>query len=273
MSNIDRGGLFEDEATRYDETIRLVDPFYEELHKMMLDLAVESIAPKTTRTASPAVALDIGSGTGAEAIHLLQQRELAHLSLIAVDTSHEMHAAFLQRAAKSNVPDSRFQLIQGDILQPPTHAKISTALREFGATRFKVALSAFTLHHFQKDQKAAVFRLVHESLEPGGLFLFGDLFNFEDESRWLTSTIFNFETRWFQKNFNEAAEKAEQNGDQAKAIAYRQLKQKWLRHYYEENYLDSVSNQLTMLRQAGFEAVGNPMRYWQVGLLVAQKKE
>jgi hypothetical protein len=45
----------------------------------------------------------------------------------------------------------------------------------------------------------------------------------------------------------------------------------WLKHYEEDNILDSVEIQEQMLRFCGFRNTGVPFRYWQVGVLWARK--
>ena len=270
MTNSDAWGLFADEAERYDSTVELVAPDYRKMHEMLLKLAVESITSVDRSHGRPLLALDIGSGTGKEAIPLLQA--VPHLHLVGVDASAAMCKVFAQRANKSSVSSARFHLIQADILDPHAQVDISTrALKAFGGAKFQIITSALTLHHFTKDQKAAVFRLVYNMLETDGVFLLGDLFNYDGESSWLSETIADWETRWFAKNFDLEATKAKAIGNARTETDLKQLKDKWLRHYQEENMLDSVTTQLRLLREVGFQEASNPFRYWQVGLIFAKK--
>jgi SAM-dependent methyltransferase len=270
VSNADAWGLFADEAERYDSTVELVAPFYRKMHDMLLTLAVDSITSADQALGRPLFALDIGSGTGAEAIPLLQA--LPHLNLVGVDSSAAMNKVFAQRAKRLNVSADRFHLLQADIFDPSAQDAISSRVsRVFGGAKFHLIISAFTLHHFAKEQKAAAFRLIYDMLESDGVFLLGDLFNFDGESTWLSETISDWETRWFASNFDQEAKNAKAIADAPTESALKLLKDKWLRHYQEENVLDSVTTELSLLKEVGFQEVGNPFRYWQVGLIFAKK--
>ena len=270
MSNSDKWGLFSDEADRYDATVELVTPYYRMMHEMLVRLAVES-AGTTSDSAQggPILALDIGSGTGADSVPLLQA--IPTLRLLGVDRSAAMHTVFAQRALRSSVSANRFRLMDADILDPSTLARISDmALTEFGSRRFGIITSAFTLHHFAKHDKETVFRLIHDLLAPGGVFLLGDLFSYEGESDWLTKTLYAWETSWLAHNFDKAASTAKKSSD-SNTGALKDLKEKWLRHYQNENHLNGMTTQLNMLKDIGFSEAGNPFRYWQVGLIAARK--
>jgi ubiquinone/menaquinone biosynthesis C-methylase UbiE len=270
MSNTDDWGLFADEATRYDVTVELVAPRYKEMHEMLLRLAIESIASLDRSPGEAVMAVDIGSGTGADAVPLL--KKLTCLRLVGVDASAKMHNIFKQRAPKAGVSEDRFHLIEADALEPSTKSRISScALEKFGEERFHIALSAFTLHHFALAEKEAVFRMIYDLLEPGGVFLLGDLFNYAGESPWLHSTIEDLEMRWLAANFDEKIEKAETGRDAKTRCEFERLKEKWIMHYGEENDLDAVTTQVELLRKVGFREAGNPFRYWQVGLVIARK--
>lgn len=266
----DARGLFVDDAELYDSTVEWIVPYYRKMHELLLKLAVESSPSGNKTQGRPLIALDIGSGTGADAMPLLQA--IPHLHLVGVDFSAAMNKVFAHRATKSSVSTNRFHLMQADILDSSMPVEIPhSAAKAFGGAKFQIVTSAFTLHHFTKDQKASVFRLIYDLLEPGGVFLLGDLFNYEGESAWLTKTVFAWETSWFANNFDQAAKNAEDCGDFAKRDALMKLKDKWLRHYSEENAMDGVTTQLNMLKEVGFQEAGNPFRYWQMGLIFAKK--
>ena len=110
MTKWDTRGLFVDDARLYDSTVEWVVPYYRKMHELLLKLAAESISSMDRAQGRPVMALDIGSGTGAEAIPLLQT--IPSLNLVGVDVSEAMNKVFEQRAATSNVPADRFLLIQ-----------------------------------------------------------------------------------------------------------------------------------------------------------------
>lgn len=260
------------EAGMYDTTIEWVAPYYHLMHEMMLRLAVESVQIIAKAPSKPLLALDIGSGTGAEAISLL--KKIPDLHLIGLDLCGPMNQLFKEKATKATVSKDRYRLIEADIVDPAAKDTIRALLHEaFGADDFQLIISAFTIHHIEKEQKAQVFRMIHDLLEPGGVFLFGDLFNYADESSWLTETIFTWEVDRIVSNFKQAAEDADHKGDTYRGEQLRSLEGKWVSHYMNDNKLDGVTTQLSLLRDAGFSEVGNPFRYWQVGLIWARKSD
>ncbi len=258
------------EAGAYDATIEWVAPYYQQMHQMMLRLAVESMPTDGRQSSNPLLALDIGSGTGTEAISLLQA--FPDLRLLGLDLCGPMNDVFREKAAKANVAENRFHLMEADVLDPASGEAIRReATTVFGSSRFHLIVSAFTLHHLKTDQKAEIFRMIYDLLEPDGIFLLGDLFNYGGESSWLTSSIFNWEISWIESNFEQGAQDAEEAGKTQDGVHLRRLKEQWIRHYMADNKLDGVTTQLAQLRNVGFSEAGNPFRYWQVGLIWAKK--
>jgi len=261
----------EKEIPLYDKTIELIGPGYRDLHKMMLEIAAASLKENKHRKNGRLIGLDIGSGTGAEAISLM--RKIDNLDLIALDVSKAMHDEFRRNATKARIPQERFSMLTSDILAPETSENIKAeAKRAFNDDLpLDIVISGFTLHHLTDSERLDVFNMVHGLLPPGGVFLLGDLFNFADESPWLTENIFTWEVAWFSANLDRAALKAEQAGDTAQGQELRALKKKWVKHYKSENNLGGMTNQLTQLKTAGFSQAGSPFRNWQVGLIAARK--
>src|SRR5689334_20024008 len=83
------------EAGAYDATIEWVAPKYGLMHEMMLRLARESVPGGDPRLAKPILALDIGSGTGAEAIPLLEK--MPNLNLLGLDLCGPMNDLFRKK--------------------------------------------------------------------------------------------------------------------------------------------------------------------------------
>ena len=255
-------------ARMYDQTIELVVPSYRLVHQDLQRLATEHLMRGKEETM---MAVDIGSGTGAEAIPLL--RAIPSLNLTAVDLCEPMHTLCRTNAAAKNGspsgPLERLHFCIGDILSHKTQQDLKARVSHAGG--FSLAVSAFTVHHFTKEEKGELFGRVFSLLRPGGVFLLADLFNFEGESSRLTQTIGRWETDWIRDNFEARARKLEGEGDTAKAALARRMGKRWLRHYQNDNILGSVSDQCRQLAAAGFSEIGNPFRYWQVGLVYASK--
>jgi len=255
------------DAGMYDATIEWVAPHYKLMHQMMHQLVGASMR---THDDNLTIALDVGSGTGTDAIAML--KTFPNLRLIGLDLCGPMNELFKKNARENGVSDERFALIQGDLLDPDTRGMIQGVARtRFGASKFNIVTSAFTFHHFSTSEKQEAFRFSHEILSSRGLFLLGDLFNFGEEAPWLTQTIFNWEVEWIADNFEQGATAAAKAGQPELALKLRSLKEGWINHYLMDNKLDGVTTQLRLLKAAGFQQAGNPFRYWQVGLISAIK--
>ncbi|MBD9363350.1 class I SAM-dependent methyltransferase [Methylomonas fluvii] len=263
------------EANMYDETIEWVAPHYCLMHEMMFQLVEESLGDELVSNDQNIIALDIGSGTGEEAIKLLEK--IPTLKLIGIDLCQPMLDIFQERADELRIDRNRYRLIEADILEEEILNKIQCQAKDsFNVTKFNLVISAFTIHHFSSDEdkneceKEKVFGLIHSLLKDGGVFILGDLFNYKKESAILTDTIAKWETNWISDNFEREAKSAD-DIDSERAMKLRELKNAWVWHYRWENKLDSMTRQMEVLKRSGFTEVGNPFRYWQVGLLWAKK--
>lgn len=251
-------------AATYDETIGWVAPLYGVLHDTILRLVADDV--KQHR--GPYYILDIGCGTGAESIGLLKAHRNIHL--VAMDLSGAMLDELRKNLAKHGIAESRVDFIEGDILGyggNPQRLKacLPARVRRRG---FDAVISAFTLHHFSKDEKLKAYRRAHDCLAAGGLLLNGDLYDYEGESRFMTKFALEFDRDWIELHFAKGA-KAERNEERRAELL--QLGRAWTRHYFVDNTCHSVSRQAAMLRRIGFKQVATPFRYFQMGLLWARR--
>ena len=250
----------------YDSTIDLVAPLYRQMHELMLDLAGLAI----NNSGDPVYALDIGSGTGAEAIRLLGRFKT--LRLIALDNSDAMHDVFRQNAQAQGIDDNRYRCVTQDVLRSDPGNLCEIAKDTFGCRNFDLVTSAFTIHHFSPQDKQEIYTLCCSLLKRGGLALFGDLFNYENETSDLSEYFARKEESWISDNFTTKAREARQEGNNDLADHYQQLRDEWVFHYTGgENKLGGLEDQLRVLRTVCFDQAACVMRYWQVGLLYAKK--
>jgi ubiquinone/menaquinone biosynthesis C-methylase UbiE len=252
------------EAQLYDATIEWVCPYYRLLHDTLVTLIGLHIAQHHEGGAQdPYYVLDIGCGTGAEVLSLLQK--FPFIRVVGVDLAGPMLEQLREKLERQQIAPDRFKLVEADFLTDSCLPdRLQEGLPRKGQQRgFDAIISAFTLHHFDKAQKEAAYQRVHECLAPGGVMLNGDLFNYENESPEMSTAALNFEVQWIRDHFAEAADK----DSQMKALCA-----KWVAHYLNDNSCNSVTTQREMLKKAGFDQVANPFRYWQVGLLWALKK-
>jgi L-threonylcarbamoyladenylate synthase len=175
------------DADSYPDEVRADIPVY--------DLFQDSVAAATGTGARRI--LDLGTGTGETA-----RRVLAHhpgATLVGVDENEGMLAV-----AVSQLPAEGVALRVGRIEEPLPEGS------------FDLVTSALCVHHLDGAGKADLFRRVHAALDPGGLFVLGDVVvpedpeaattpltpgydkpsSLADQLRWLLDTGFEPRVAW-----------------------------------------------------------------------------
>ncbi len=141
---------FDRAAASYDSTRRLLVPCFDEFYR-----TVVAMAPFETGEA-PRV-LDLGTGTGLLASFVLERFPRARMTL--VDISPEM----LERArARFREAGAAVSVLEMDYS------------REEIPGRYDLVVSALSIHHLEGSLKRALFRRIHDALEPGGAFINAD---------------------------------------------------------------------------------------------------
>lgn len=134
----------------YASDIRSEVPAYD-----LLQAAAISVA----RTAVAVRVLELGVGTGETTLRLLEHHPLA--AVWGVDTS----AALLQ-VARARCPRARLRV--GRMQDPLPRGP------------FDLVLSVLAVHHLHALEKVSLFQRIHDVLQPGGMFVLGDLVAVED---------------------------------------------------------------------------------------------
>lgn len=131
----------------YDATIRQFIPGYE----TMLGVVVRELAPVAS-----GLVIDLGGGTGALAEAILRSGDNGTVELIDVD--REMLAQARTRLGRFG---NRVRFTEGSFLA--------------ALPRCNGAAASLALHHVPTlEAKRALYRRVHEALEPGGIFVNAD---------------------------------------------------------------------------------------------------
>lgn len=108
--------------------------------------------------------LDLGCGTGLELDEIFWHHP--DIEVTGVDLSSDMLAKLREKH-----PDKKLNLIVADYFQQP-----------LGTACYDTAVSFETLHHFTAEKKLFLFRKLHQSLKPGGIYLEADYF--ADDNEW-----------------------------------------------------------------------------------------
>ena len=110
--------------------------------------------------------LELGSGTGNLTLRLPERTQL-----VCVDISREM-----TRRLRDKLRDHR----------PAPHIEIADVLayvRSAPEASYRAAVSTYTLHHLEEDEKDLLYGELRRILMPGGIFVVGDLMFENAEAR------------------------------------------------------------------------------------------
>ncbi|HEY6724524.1 MAG TPA: class I SAM-dependent methyltransferase [Polyangiaceae bacterium] len=134
----------------YAGDIRSEVPAYDQL---------QTAAISAARAAVGARVLELGVGTGETTLRLLELHPLA--AVWGIDAS-----AALLDVARARCPRARFRVgrMQDALPRGP----------------FDLVLSVLAVHHLHALEKASLFQRVYDVLQPGGMFVLGDLVLVED---------------------------------------------------------------------------------------------
>jgi putative AdoMet-dependent methyltransferase len=114
------------------------------------------------RIGPDSVVLDLGVGTGNTVALIPAARRI-----VGVDVSAKM----IERAPAKLSHLADVELVQADLLE----------IFDRDLPLFDAVVSTYSVHHLDADEKAELFRRIHDVLRPGARAVFGDLM-FEDET-------------------------------------------------------------------------------------------
>jgi len=266
-------------AGLYDRTIDLVVPQYRLLHETMVHLIQNHFEhhPSAT-TGRRKVILDIGSGTGAEALRILSEFPSSHI--VAVDACQPMHIELRRNFAlmfgEEKDFEEHFTTITADLLSPESspEALLSALPEHCGQKGFQAVITAFTIHHLSHDEKKEAYRRAYSCLEPGGLFINGDLFSYVSPE--LSRQAHEYDIKWIETQFSHPSPEFQEAQSLIKERR-DEMRRRWIEHYLTNNILEPLESseanegQIDMLRSIGFTDVACPLRFWQGGILWARK--
>lgn len=289
------------EAGMYDATIELVAPQYRLLHDTIVQLLIYHFKEAEGAPVDPAAGvteqsplspagwiLDVGSGTGAESISILQQ--FPGINVVAIDIAQPMHA-LLRTNLERKMPGVRFEARvktqTADIVEyvRGTGKDLRAHLpHDEECQGYRAIISAFAIHSLEDEEKKQVYQCLYDALEPGGILINGDLFTYQapNLARW----AHEFDMDWIERQFDKP-EPQFMASRAVHAAKRAELKERWKAHYLTSNRLSpiedachalqqptveqGVEGQAQMLLAAGFREASCPFRFWQAGILWGKK--
>lgn len=184
-----------------------------------------------------AVVLELGCGTGALTVRLSARYPGA--KLLAVDGAREMVALAQERLRQTTIrrtTDVDFEIGRFEEIELPPQT-------------YDLIASNMSLHHV--EDKGPFYARLHEALKPGGLLAFGDE---------LTGALMHVEElHW--NGWLEFARRPEH-------LTEREISE-IISHVEAEDHYETLPDQLTMLKSAGFAGVDCTWRYLNYAVFVA----
>lgn len=212
----------------YDEDIRRSIPGHDELHKK-IEAMVKSYAHKH----EVKKILDLGTGTGITLEKMLRFVPKAYF--VAIDFSAQMLVG-----ARKHLAFYKGEYILAD------YSEISLG------TDFDIVVSVIGMHHQTHEGKHKMFQKIFDSLNPGGVFIFGDLMTYHDPQKAALNDAYHY---------HHLVEKARNK----KAL------QEWAYHHKFLNQLAPVEDQVSWLHAVGFTQVNVEFTLWNTVLVVGYK--
>lgn len=224
------GEVFEDQRF-YDLGIRFVVPKYDEMHEAILSALPFGFD-------EPFECIDLGIGTGELSTKIL--RRWPNARVLGVDNSPDM-LALAQRKLSGFADRIRFERLNMNRMQRRGPA-------------FDAVVSGLAVHHLTPAQKKRLFRVLHESLAPGGLFVNGDLVKANSP---LTREL--YQRLWL-------------NHMRGAGLTEQDIERKIVRHGHVDRP-DTVEQQLQWMSRAGFAGVECIWRYYDGAVMLGLKSK
>jgi SAM-dependent methyltransferase len=266
----------ENDADLYDSVIRLTTEPYDLLHAQVRRLVAHWKSARRGSSDERCLIVDIGCGTGAEALGIL--REIRHANLVCIDLSDRM-LEILRGKIKDEFGDEtaggRCWTIKADFRDDNFLSRaLDTA--GFPANRISLAVSVYALHHLVLVDKEELYRSIAKRLAADGVFICGDMYAFYDGS--LAAYAQLLEEKWIKTAFQKSNGIGALNGHEIK-----RLTDEWLEHSRCDNNPLPISSNIislgrtdhsgveeTLLNAAGFKRVEVPFRFFQNGVIWAE---
>ncbi len=251
----------------YDSTIGLTVPQYELIHQVLAEVVTAHFGVAALEYLRPLIC-DLGAGTGKESQALLDH--LPNSSLVAVDISAPMRVAFESRIRARYGTLDRVAFVVKDMLNDDLLPLLVEQANSRGRSRYDMVVSAYSIHHFSIEDKRKVYKLMYDLLSPGGLMVNIDLLSYNSAK--VSREAHDFDMDYIKRSFDDPPDSV-LNAPGITKDRLEKLGKDWLLHMVRDNVLHSSEVQLDLLREIGFANCECVFRYWQQGLLRAEKPD
>ncbi len=182
--------------------------------------------------------IDLGIGSGVTSAYIL--KNYPHARVFGVDLFEEMLDDARGRLVSFG---ERVKLVLSD----------NTEYLKQPQNKVQVIVSAFCIHHLDEAGKKELFKLIYDSLLPGGRFLMLDLTTFDDPC--VRKLARDATIRHMKENVKD-----------------EEYRQSWIHHWNEINLPHPADRMATWMRELGFSNVEIIFRNMEVAMLGGVKE-
>lgn len=227
-------------VSNYLDTSRQAIPLArEQLDAMLRVIAAYGMPTRTV--------LDLGAGDGAAAEAIARRFPVERVTLVDFSTP------MLERAPGRFADwPGRVDIVEADLMDPGWRAALPEAA-------YDVVVSRYAIHHLPHERKRELYREIHDTLVPGGLFC-----NIEHVSS--ATPVFTGIFEGLIIDGMVATSDGSLDLDQATA-AFR------ARQDADTNILAPVDDQCDWLREIGFVDVDVVMKVFELAVIVARRAD
>jgi tRNA (cmo5U34)-methyltransferase len=223
-------------AAAYDAAASRVHPRYDRVQREVL-AALPGPAERPLRV------LDLGGGSGCLAAKLLAERPAAHVTL--ADPSEAFLGLAERRLCNADPTCKRWRLVRAQAQEDAWRGP------QAGAP-YDAVVSTSALHHLEPAEKRSVFRAIHATLAPNGVFVNGD------EHRPASDAEYRHQLEWWGQQM--AAGLAEGVIAAEFGPTYERWRERNLDRFYEprtsgDDCHETLDEQAAYLYGAGFRTV------------------
>ncbi len=240
----------------YDDLLLALD-FYQEFQEESGKALAQYIKEHCAGQVEVKV-LEAGPGTGITTLQILKADP--RVKVVSVDNESKMLEVVKSKFGGSEEYKDRSEFVLADILE---------YLESCPDGSFDAFVSVYTLHNFTPDFRKKVISVIARKLKSGGIFINGDKYSRDVKGH---KQDLDGEFRNYEKFDSEAA-KAEEAGDIGRAEHFRQIKEDWTKHTWEDDVNQiTVEEQDEMFRELGFKDV-NWLKRFDLVITVTAIKE
>lgn len=243
-------------AGNYDFDAESMPDRYSTSHRIQNEIVLAHV--RSEYDVWPAI-LDLGCGTAIDGVSL--SKYASQVRYIGIDKSKSMLDVARNKMRWSPGFD-QVKLHLGDLHFYTRHEKLQSIVSASFCTHIGAVIAAYVFHHYDRLYKETIFRRILELLPSGGVFVLTDLFS--NQNAFCSDLCLEQEIQDIQRS---ARHQKNRNSESIEFSTWTED------HYRHVNKPASLSEEIDLLRGAGFHSVDVVYREAQVAVVAAEKSQ